>query len=144
MKRESLVAVVGHLLLARVIVPVVGRPDGSRFAGLSGNPLMLALGLFSVWTSAAFGEEIIFRGYLIGRLAGLLGRGATGWGAAVVLSSVIFGAIHFYQGLAGIVITGTVGLLFGLAYLAVRKNLWVLVIAHGLIDTLSFIQIFKS
>jgi membrane protease YdiL (CAAX protease family) len=138
------VVIVANFLLTRVILPVVGQPDSSRFAALSGNPVLLALGLFSVWTAAAFGEEIIFRGYLIGRLAGLLGGSPVAWGVAVLLSSIIFGAIHFYQGLAGVVITGSVGLLFGIAYVALQRSLWPLVIAHGLIDTLSFIQIYSS
>lgn len=138
------VLVVANFLMTRIILPTVGQPDSGRFAALRGNTLMLVLGLFSVWTAAAFGEEIIFRGYLIGRLARLLGGGVHAWGGALLLSSIIFGAIHFYQGSAGMVITGSVGFLFGVAYLAVGRNLWVLVIAHGLIDTLSFIQIYSS
>jgi membrane protease YdiL (CAAX protease family) len=138
------VVIIANFLMTLVILPLVGSPDSSRFAALRGNPLLLVLGLFGVWTSAAFGEEIVFRGYLIGRVAGLLGGERVAWIGAVLLSSIIFGAVHFYQGLSGIIITGSIGLLFGIAYLVLRRNLWPLVIAHGLIDTLSFIQIYSA
>jgi len=49
---------------------------------------------------------------------------------------------HFYQGPSGILLTGTTGLLIGAAFLLVRRNLWPLVIAHGLINTISFVDMF--
>lgn len=133
-----------QVLLQLIILPVFGAPDSSRFARIAGNRLLLAGGLFSVWTAAAFGEEIIFRGYLVSRLAELLGEARWAWVGAVVTQSLVFGVMHFYQGLSGIVITGVVGLLFGFAYLAVRRNLWVLVLAHGFIDTFSLVTIYSS
>jgi membrane protease YdiL (CAAX protease family) len=61
------------------------------------------------------------------------------WAIALVVSAVIFGLGHAYQGPAGVIKTGAIGLAFGLAYLAVGRNLWPLIIAHGLIDTLDFV-----
>src|SRR5688572_30301739 len=47
--------------------------DTARFAGLHGNEARL-LGLLAIsWTSAAFGEELLFRGFLQSRLQALLG-----------------------------------------------------------------------
>lgn len=136
--------VVTQIVLSSLVLPLVGAPDSSRFAAIAGNPMLLSGGLFSVWTAAAFGEEILFRGYVIQRLALLAGSGAWAWMGAVIGQSVVFGLIHFYQGLSGIVITAVVGLQFGIALLAVGRNLWVLIIAHGLIDTVSLVLIFLS
>ena len=135
--------VVVNVVVTHLVLPFVhNAPNSSRFAVLHGNLLALVFGLVSVWTSAAFGEEILARGYLIGRLANLLGGSQRAWVAGTVLSAVVFGAMHFYQGAAGMVLTGLVGLVFGVVYLLLGRNLWVLVLAHGLIDTVSFISIY--
>jgi membrane protease YdiL (CAAX protease family) len=137
--------VVVNFMVARLVLPLVHNPpDSSRFDALRGNLLALVLGLFSVWTSAAFGEEILARGYLIGRLAGVLGGSRAAWVTGTVLSAVVFGAMHFYQGAAGMALTGLVGLIFGIVYLLLGRNLWVLVLAHGLIDTVSFVSIYAA
>jgi membrane protease YdiL (CAAX protease family) len=39
---------------------------------------------------------------------------------------------------------GVAGLLLGVVYLVVKRNLWVLVIAHGMIDMLDFVQTYFS
>jgi hypothetical protein len=138
------VMVVTQVVFQLLVFPLVGAPDSSRFAAIAGNPLKLVGGLFSVWTAAAFGEEILFRGYVVERLVRLHGDGRSAWIGAVLVQSVVFGLLHFYQGPSGIVITGIIGLLFGLAFLVVRRNLWVLILAHGLIDTVSFLLIYAS
>jgi membrane protease YdiL (CAAX protease family) len=127
-----------------VLLPLlgVGTPDSSRFNPLRGNLGMLVSGLVSVWITAAFIEEVVFRGFLIGRLARILGASRRAWVAGVVVSAVIFGLLHFYQGVAGVILTGVMGLLFGALYLLVRRNLWIGIIAHGLIDTFSLFVIY--
>ena len=145
----GIAATVGVLLIAQlaqnlVFIPLLDLPppDISRFEMLEGNLGALLIGLFAVWTAAAFGEEIIYRGYLLGRLAELFGGERRAWAISLVLGSTLFGLLHFYQGIGGIVITGFVGFLFGLVYLLVKRNLWVTIIAHGLIDTISFIALY--
>ena len=140
------VTLVGVALLVQlVVIPLLKEPpDSSRFDVLRGNRVALVIGLFSVWTSAAFGEEILARGYLLHRLSGLLGGSRGAWVLSVILGALLFGGMHFYQGPTGMVATGLVGLVFGFVYLLNGKSLWMLVIAHGLIDTLSFLQIYLS
>jgi len=88
------------------------------------------------WSAAAFGEEIVFRGYLQTRVAGLLGGGGAAWATAIVVQAGLFGAGHAYQG-AGVVVTTFVsGLFSGALFLALRRNLWPLILAHGIWDTL--------
>ena len=69
-------------------------------------------------------EELMFRGFLMwffGVFAGL-------WGA-VLLTSLLFGIGHAYQGPSRILRTGLLGLAFGTAY-ALTHSLWWLMVAH--------------
>jgi membrane protease YdiL (CAAX protease family) len=77
------------------------------------------------------GEEIVFRGWLIRWLAGApLGLGLV---AAVIVAAAVFGIDHGYQGVAGIVSTAVLALVFTLIFLA-TGTLWVPIVAHALID----------
>ena len=74
------------------------------------------------------------------RLVDLQGRQTIlAWILAAILQAVIFGLAHAYQGPVGVIKTGAIGLVFGLAYLAVGRNLWPLIIAHGLIDSIDMV-----
>ena len=87
----------------------------------------------------------MWRGYLMNRVVDLVGSTTLAWGIALIGSAAIFGIIHFYQGPLGIIRTGVAGLLFGIVYLIVgRRNLWILIIAHALIDTVSFVFMFLN
>jgi len=57
-------------------------------------------GLLVVWTTAAFGEEMLFRGIVLNCVASLAVRyGKTpNWTIGLVVSSVCFGLGHSYQG----------------------------------------------
>jgi membrane protease YdiL (CAAX protease family) len=133
-------ATVVALLAQQLAAPLTdGRgPDISRFDRVRGNPGVLVVTLLSVWFNSAFGEELIWRGFLLTRLTHVLGgsRGAL-WGS-VAISSVLFGLVHVYQGLAGVVTTGVIGLVFCVFFVLVKRNLWVLIIAHGLMHLMSF------
>lgn len=95
-----------------------------------------------VWTTAAFAEEMVFRGFFITRMADIFGRTTAGWTVAVLAPAVLFGLGHAYQGFAGIIITGCVGVVFGVWYLIGRRNLLPLIIAHGIINTFGMTIIF--
>lgn len=43
--------------------------------------------------------------------------------------------MHASQGVSGVLLTGLVGAVFGYAYLRSNRNLWALILAHGLVDT---------
>ncbi|WP_174754922.1 CPBP family glutamic-type intramembrane protease [Arenimonas daejeonensis] len=45
--------------------------------------------------------------------------------------------------MTGIVVTGCIGLVFGLLYLRLR-SLWPLVIAHGLVDTIGLVALYAG
>ncbi len=74
-------------------------------------------------------EEAIFRGYLILRFRNITSRAV----AAVLLSSLIFSLGHGYEGTAGVLTVGVMGLVFALVYLW-RKNLTAPIVMHFLND----------
>jgi membrane protease YdiL (CAAX protease family) len=114
----------------------------NALGGMKGNLWTALTGLAIVWTFAAFGEEISYRRYLLGRAADL-GNGATlaRW-LALIYVSVLFGFGHYYQGPAGVFTTACDGFMIGTAYLLSRRNLWVAVLTHGFVDTIGIVLLF--
>lgn len=117
--------------------------DLSKFSALKGNELRLLRGLLIVWTTAAFGEELIWRGFVMKKMALLLGDNRKSWIFALLFSSLFFGLVHSYQGPVGMIQTGIAGLIMGTVFiLNGKKSLWVNIIMHGMVDTLSFILVY--
>lgn len=144
----ALAAAVLRILLGDLVIEPLARHWWPPIAApafthaIPGNPRAALQGLLLVWTFAAFGEEISYRGYLTTRAADL-GRGTTAaWWLATLLASVLFGYGHFYKGAAGVLDSGMAGLILGSAYLLSGRNLWVCVLAHGFIDTLGVVALF--
>jgi membrane protease YdiL (CAAX protease family) len=112
------------------------------FAAVKGNlPLYLML-VPSIWLFAAFGEEVVFRGYLLTRFGQILGGGRLAIAVAVVAQGLFFGAAHTYQGPIGMVPIAVGAMLSGIVSVAWGRNLWPAMIAHGLVDTLGFTMLY--
>src|SRR3984893_19288706 len=62
-------------------------PDLDEFRRLIGNTQLLIIGIVLAWVLAAFGEETVWRGYVLNRVADLFGRSTTGWLASAILIS---------------------------------------------------------
>lgn len=136
---ETFQLMVTQPILARLF----GRqPDLELFRVLTGNVKMTLLFIALSWTLAAFGEELVWRGYLIQRVADVGGRTRVAWLFSLMLVSVAFGLAHGYQGLTGWVEEGIAGLALGLMYLRTGRNLCVPIIAHGVCDTIDMVLIF--
>lgn len=97
-----------------------------------------------VSASVGFCEEHVFRGYLLQQLI----RFGKAWGAsslmssaaAIVLSSMLFGGLHLYQGVGGAVLITCLGMMY--AVVALRcGNLRVVIVAHTMQDFLTFLLI---
>src|SRR5262245_32162195 len=83
-------------------------------------------------------EEIIFRGYLQRQFNAIFSNAAAG----IVVSGVVFGLAHGYQGTRGMVVIAVFGILFGImAHL--RKSLRPGMIAHALQDSAAGIALFR-
>jgi membrane protease YdiL (CAAX protease family) len=117
-------------------------PDLSGFPAVRGNLKFALVMIALIWILAAFGEELVYRGYLMNRVADL-GRGTgIAWVTSLILVSAIFGLSHYQQGLTGIIEEGSDGLILGLIYLACGRNLAVPIVAHGVSDTADIVLLF--
>jgi membrane protease YdiL (CAAX protease family) len=115
------------------------RRDLSKFKDVQGNLEFMLLGVFYAFIGAGFYEEFMFRGFLMQGLAMLFGASRGAWIVACIAQGALFGAAHAYQNPLGIAITGTLGVLIGLLVLASGRNLWPVIIAHGLFDASRFV-----
>lgn len=141
------VAVVLRLVLGEISDAVTAHfwPPSSAPSGASaikGNLLEAGKWLAIVWTFAAFGEEIAYRGYIINRGAEALGASRLAYVIAMCASAVLFGFGHYYKGPSGIIDDTIAGLILGGAYLVSGRNLWAPIIAHGLIDTIGIAVVY--
>jgi len=118
------------------------QSGATLFTSLEGNFPLLLLWLAIVWGIGAFGEEMIFRGFLLHRFAGLLGGTTLGWIFAVVIQALFFGLAHAWQGFYGMLATGLGALTYGIFYLIAGKNLWPVILVHGIWDTLGLVLIY--
>jgi membrane protease YdiL (CAAX protease family) len=126
--------------LAAHFWPPIVAPAGSE--AISGNIGTALVWLLLVWTWAAFGEEVGYRGYLLTRAADLGGRTTAAYWVGVVAVAVLFGYGHYYKGPVGILDSGVAGLILGAAYIFAGRNLWASILAHGFIDTFGVIAAF--
>ncbi|OOW62992.1 CAAX protease [Xanthomonas campestris pv. leeana] len=111
------------------------KTDYSAYGALRNNaPAAMQL-IGYAWISAAIGEELVFRAFLMHQLEALFDRVGLGRIGAAVAGGVVFGAMHASQGVSGVLLTGLVGAVFGYAYLRSNRNLLALILAHGLVDT---------
>ena len=132
---------------AVVMANIVGIPEGAdmqRYEYLQGNPGMLLLTLAGVYVVSSFGEEVLFRGYLMTRCAEIFGGGKLGWRVAIAVSTIAFALIHYDWGISGVVQTGCMGFVLAYSYVRVKRNLWVNIIAHGIMDTILMVQLYLA
>jgi membrane protease YdiL (CAAX protease family) len=126
--------------LTRRFWPPIKAPAGTEMIAGDWKQALIWLGL--IWTFAAFGEEMGYRGYLLTRCADLGARTPLAYWVAVVLVSILFGYGHYYKGPAGILDSAVAGLILGTAFMLSGKNLWTAIFAHGFIDTFGVVAAF--
>ena len=126
-----------------LLVRLTGKqPDLHNFRMLTGNIKLALLGFAFSWTFAAFGEEMVWRGYLMNRVADLGHHTRRAWICSLVAVSIVFGMAHAGQGITGVVEEGIAGVFLGVMYLGTGRNLAVPIIAHGVVDTIDMVLIF--
>ncbi len=140
-----LIVVAVFLIISLVLYPVLtkfGFEEPSvaldSFTFFLGKPKVFIVYLIGVvWFGAALGEELLMRGFLLSRLVDLIGKTKLGYFVALIIHAIIFGMLHSYQGVVGIVTTTVVAIIFGLIYFVAKRRLFPLILAHGIIDTVS-------
>ena len=155
-KRWSIVplqvlAILVAFIAGQALVPLlvssfveVPAPDLSRYDAVAGNlPAAIGMALLLPIT-ASIPEEIIYRGFLIGRLSTMFGHSGYSAALAVGVQGLIFGAIHFQWGIGGMLTTTIMGIIWGTAYLLCDRNLWVVILAHSAGHILLVIQLYLA
>ena len=136
-----IIALIMFIIGSIIMANIVGIPEPSSFSEynyLKENTWALLLTLLGVYIASSFGEEIIYRVFLINRIEQL----KLNKHLVIFISSIVFGFIHYSWGAMGVVQTLLMGLALGYSYLYLKKNIWVIILAHMYMDTILFIQIY--
>jgi membrane protease YdiL (CAAX protease family) len=110
-------------------VPPTPLPSFLAARGMA--EFLLALVLVVI---VALAEETIFRGYLILRFKSITANSTV----AVLLSAAMFSLGHGYEGSAGVVTVGVMGMVFALIYMW-RKSLVAPIVMHFLQDFIGIV-----
>ena len=128
-----------------IAMPLLGAPAiNQTYHYVAGNAAALPLLIGTVLISAAFGEEVFFRGYLFERLGALLGASRAALFATVLVTSGLFALAHYQdQGLPGVEQASMTGLVLGGIY-AWRKEIWLPMIVHAAYDLAAILLIYMG
>lgn len=142
-----LLAIVWTIIQFSITLPLLNHLTGttqnlSSFENLKGNVGTLLYLLFLTWTLAAFGEEIIYRGFLQKRIRDIFGDFKIGIILAVGVSSFLFGLAHLEQGVIGFIVTFIDAIFFSLIKLRFNNNILTSILAHGFNNSIGFVAFF--
>ncbi|MFY0630827.1 MAG: CPBP family intramembrane metalloprotease [Flavobacteriaceae bacterium] len=132
-----------YYILVPGVTSLTGEPiDFSVFKPYEGD-LPATLSLFGlIWASAAFAEEIVFRGYLMRQFTQFFGSSKISLVLNILLLGVLFGYTHAYQGISGQVVSGITGMILALIFHLRKNDLWFNIAVHGFIDTVALVFIY--
>lgn len=80
----------------------------------------------------------------LGRFSALLGATWIAWSTAIVIQAIVFGLGHAYLGVSGALSAGVSAFAYGLFYMLAGRNLWPLILVHGIWDTLGISLVYLS
>ncbi len=109
-----------------------------------GNLKALLTWLVVVWVLVAFLEETLYRGFLMTEIIKIIGDGNLAIVFNILLTSVIFGLSHSYQGKSGAWSTGIFGALIAVVFVWDDFNIWLPIFVHGCIDTVALVLISRG
>ncbi|HWQ46081.1 MAG TPA: CPBP family intramembrane glutamic endopeptidase [Longilinea sp.] len=139
----TVLSLLSIILVEPLIEKITKTPhDVSAVEGVRGNWKSLLGWLAMVWIVVALIEEGLYRGFLMTEMSRLTGTGVLGLLITLVVSSVVFGLSHSYQGRSGTWSTGIIGSLLGVIFILSGFNLWLAIFTHGFIDTISLILMY--
>lgn len=142
-----LIATVLSIVVFNIIkdsLPFLTEPETSRvnssskFGELKGNWLLF-ITIMPMVLVESFLEELLDRGFLMNWIEKLFSSTSLATVIAVVLQAAIFGFRHSNDLSERSITVGLIGLVMGIAYVKFGRNLWPLIIAHCLLNTMSMI-----
>jgi len=134
-----------YYVLIPIVTSITGHPmDFSKFEPFIGNLPAIA-GLFVIiWASAAFAEEIVFKGYLMRQFTKFVGSSKISLVMNILIFGFIFGWLHAYQGISGQILSGFAGMLYALIFHIRKDDLWFNIAIHGFFDTTALVFIYNG
>lgn len=134
-----------YFILLPTVTSITQQPiDFSTFNTLKDNPILLIISFFFIWISAAFGEEIVWRGYFMKQFVKFFGDGKLSLFINILVFGILFGSLHSYQGITGQIVTGIIGMLLAFIFYKTKYNLWLNVAIHGFFDTIALFLLYFS
>jgi len=133
------------LLMKSVVLTLLGAPViNPTYHYLAGNTAAIPSMIFDIIVGAGFAEETVFRGFLFERLGKLLGQRPWAKATILLITSILFGLVHYPgQGLYGALQALFVGLFLGALYLA-TKRLWLSMVTHIAFDLTALYIIYRG
>ena len=116
--------------------------DYAAFQPVTHNLPEYLFWLLATWTTAAFGEEMLFRGFILDAIQRVLGGRTGALMTAVILQGLLFGVLHLYQGFNGAAVATALGVMLGFVWWASGRNLWAGILIHGIFDSLAMTAIY--
>ena len=109
---------------------------------LRGNLTNTLTWLVVIWVTAAFGEEIIFRGYFMRQFVKFFGESKISLALNILIFCGFFGYMHMQQGPTGQLVAATVGAIFFAIFYFRKYDLWFMVMIHGFFNTLGILSFY--
>tara|TARA_R110002124_G_scaffold287021_3_gene469790 strand:+ start:14967 stop:15317 length:351 start_codon:yes stop_codon:yes gene_type:complete len=109
---------------------------------LEGNFGLSIVWLLIVWATAGFGEEIIFRGYLMRQFIKFFGDGKISLAINILIICSFFGYMHMQQGISGQLVVVIIGALLSLIFYLRKYDLWFMIMIHGFFNTLGILSFY--
>lgn len=143
-----LIAITLYIVFSVFIDPLLqnwlGEYDLSSIDDIRGNFAGYIILMIIMWVFAAFGEELLFRGYYMKSLAELIGNNKKSWLLSALITSTYFGVSHAYQGLIGVVSVFLWSFVISMLFIKNRNNLLLLVLIHGIYDSIGITLIYLN
>ncbi len=135
--------VVYVLAIVPGIEALTGVPiDYSSMSQLKGNLPTTLIWLLIVWATAGFGEEIIFRGFLMRQFVKFFGDSKISLVINILIFSSFFGYMHMQQGITGQIVAASTGAVLSTIFYLRKYDLWFMVMIHGFFNTLGILSFY--
>lgn len=135
----GLAATLALVALSDMVEYVFGLPSGAKAMGdgIAAAPsfAMLSLAAISLIVTTPIGEEIVFRGFIYPGLAASPLRPV----GAVVVSAILFTAMHVQYGMVGLAEVLVMGLLFG-TMRALSGSTLLTIGMHAIVNSVAFVE----
>ena len=134
----SIISLLSFVLIEPYIERITNQPHNLKaIEHIRNNWKSTIIYILIGWGMGGFIEEIIFRGFLMSAFKDVPGTSNFSLLINIAITSILFGMAHWYQGKSGALSTGIISIFLGLIFIYNQFNLWLPIIVHGFIDTIS-------